>query len=40
MELDQQSNVKGCHDKTLLEIEEANNEQNGTVVNRLERMCK
>uniref|UniRef100_A0A915LQ50 DUF19 domain-containing protein n=1 Tax=Meloidogyne javanica TaxID=6303 RepID=A0A915LQ50_MELJA len=39
MELDQQSNVKGCHDKTLLEIEEANNEQNGTVVNRLERMC-
>ncbi|CAK5078231.1 unnamed protein product [Meloidogyne enterolobii] len=39
MELDQQPNVKGCHDKTLLEIEEANNEQNGTVVNRLERMC-
>ncbi|KAL7070387.1 hypothetical protein ACQ4LE_010301, partial [Meloidogyne hapla] len=39
MELDQQPNVKGCHDRTLLEIEDANNEKNGTVLTRLERMC-
>ncbi|KAF7632414.1 hypothetical protein Mgra_00008194 [Meloidogyne graminicola] len=39
MELDQKPNVKQCHDKTLLEIEEANKEKNGTVVNKLERMC-
>uniref|UniRef100_A0A183C616 DUF19 domain-containing protein n=1 Tax=Globodera pallida TaxID=36090 RepID=A0A183C616_GLOPA len=39
MDLDQRPNVKQCHDRTLKSIEEANNDEGGTVATKLDKMC-
>uniref|UniRef100_A0A914HBW7 Uncharacterized protein n=1 Tax=Globodera rostochiensis TaxID=31243 RepID=A0A914HBW7_GLORO len=39
MDLDQRPNVKQCHDRTLKSIEEANNDEGGTVATKLNKMC-